>query len=389
MPSPAFLPLASKSMKISKLIPALWLLPIALSSLTAAAQPGENVLKIGLIAPLSGTVANFGEDERNAITMAVEKINAEKLIPGRSISIVAEDGKCTGKEASIAAQKLISVDKVRFILGGACSGETLAMKPITEKNKVLAITAFSSHPEVTAGRDFLFRICLSDVSGAALLGGMVAKSGARSAAIISENADYSLMFDKLVGGELEKRSIKMAARETFNPGEYDFRSMLMRVKSHNPEAIILNPVSSTAAGRLVKVVRELGITTRLFGNFSYSSPETAEVAGGIGAMEGLSFVDAPAVDTPQGKAFLAEYQKRFQAPQSEWEVTARYDSVLLLAQAIAAVGADPEKVRDYFYNLPSYQGSAFTYRFDRNGDLVGVEFAEKTVKEGQIVAMTK
>jgi len=56
----------------------------------------------------------------------VDKANVSGGIDGKQIKLVVEDGRCNGKDATAAVQKLINIDKVAVIAGGACSSETLA-----------------------------------------------------------------------------------------------------------------------------------------------------------------------------------------------------------------------------------------------------------------------
>jgi ABC-type branched-subunit amino acid transport system substrate-binding protein len=61
-----------------------------------------------------------------------------------------------------------------------------------------------------------------------------------------------------------------------------------------------------------------------------------------------------------------------------------YDSVYLIKEAIEAVGENPTKMRDYFYNIKNHKSIVGTYHFDKNGDMVGIEFVEKQIKDGEL-----
>jgi len=63
----------------------------------------------------------------------VDRVNAAGGLEGRQIELVVEDGKCNGKDATAAVQKLINIDKVAVIAGGACSSETLAAGKIAQE----------------------------------------------------------------------------------------------------------------------------------------------------------------------------------------------------------------------------------------------------------------
>jgi len=83
----------------------------------------KEVVKIGVIAPLSGPGATYGEDAVNVFQQSVDEYNASN--PTTKVTLIVEDGKCAGKDATSAAQKLVNVDKIDILLGGQCSSETL------------------------------------------------------------------------------------------------------------------------------------------------------------------------------------------------------------------------------------------------------------------------
>src|SRR3989338_3378683 len=72
--------------------------------------PETGPIKIGVVVPLTGDGASFGIPIRRAGDLAIEEINTAGGIGGRKLEVVFEDGKCDGKEATSAAQKLLNVD---------------------------------------------------------------------------------------------------------------------------------------------------------------------------------------------------------------------------------------------------------------------------------------
>ena len=97
--------------------------------LLVACSTSEEYITVGFIGPLTGDVAIFGEVEKNAAEIAIEEINSAGGVNGKKLKIIYEDGKCSGKEAASAAQKLINIDKVK-ILFITCVAENLAVAPI-------------------------------------------------------------------------------------------------------------------------------------------------------------------------------------------------------------------------------------------------------------------
>jgi branched-chain amino acid transport system substrate-binding protein len=74
-------------------------------------------IKVGVIAPLAGSAAVYGEDAARAYDYIIDKVNAAGGVNGRQIELIYENGACGGKEATNAVQKLINIDGVEVILG--------------------------------------------------------------------------------------------------------------------------------------------------------------------------------------------------------------------------------------------------------------------------------
>lgn len=120
-------------------------------------------IKIGWMGPLSGDAASLGKDALAAAQLAIEEVNAAGGVNGRMMELTVEDSQCSGNVAFHVGNKLIAFDQVQFIVGGICSGETLAVAPTAEKNRVIVFSGCSGSPEITTAGDYIFRAYPSDV----------------------------------------------------------------------------------------------------------------------------------------------------------------------------------------------------------------------------------
>ncbi len=149
-------------------------------------------LKIGVVLPLSGDAAVYGEPARNILQMAAEEINAGDGVKGQKLELIIEDGKCNGKDAANAAQKLINVDKVKVMIGGWCSSESLAIVPIAAQNKVAMLSAGSSSPKLTGINPIFARNYPSDAAQGSVLADIAyTDKGWKNVAFIQEQTDYA------------------------------------------------------------------------------------------------------------------------------------------------------------------------------------------------------
>lgn len=339
-------------------------------------------IKIGFIGPLTGDAASIAEPARNSIAIAVEEINSSSGIDGRMIAIIYEDGKCNGKDAVNAAQKLVNVDKVKIIIGGLCSGESLSILPITEPAKILVLSPTASSPELTGAGKFFFRNNPSDADGGKALAKLIIEKY-KKAAIISENTDYAQALGKVFVNSFRSLGGEVVANESFASETRDFRSLLTKIKAANPEAILINPQSDITGGTIIKQAKELGITAPLYGNTLLAGSKAIEIAGA--SAEGMILIDAPGLsdNNPKAVKLLSDYRSRYGKTTLEFYIGAAYDDVYILAQAISEVGTDTEKIRDYLHGIKNYNGVIGTYGFDENGDLAGIKYTVKEIKNGK------
>lgn len=352
------------------------------SSSSVSTETGPII--IGFIGPLSGDGASYGLTEKNTTQMAVDEINNAGGINGRKVTVVYEDSKGDGKEATIATTKLIDVDKVQVILGGTFSSETLAAAPIAEKSKVILFSAFSSNPQITNSGDYVFRNSPSDVDVAKLDANAIVNKSYKKVALISENTDYPQGVRKIMKEVFASKGVEVVADELYGgagTSVSDFRDSLTKIKAAKPDVIYINPAGSKSGGLIVKQARQLGIVVPLNGNFSLSGPDSLAAAGKF--IEGVTVSDTSGL-AEKGNLILAKYKQLFGSdPANLFELGAAYDRVYIIRDAIAAVGYDPDKIQAYIYGLSNYSGALGNYKFDSNGDVVGVGFTNYVIKNGK------
>lgn len=340
-----------------------------------ACQTAETI-ELGFIGPLTGDVASYGMTERHATELAIEEINARGGIRGKHVRVIYEDGACSGKEAAIAAEKLLNVDRVNIILGGGCSGETLGAAQVTEKHNAILFSAFSSSPDITTAGDYVFRNAPSDAQGGEDLARLIIDDGHMHVAILSEQTDFAHALRAVFRQHFERLGGEIVADETYGTDVKDYRTHLLKIREVAPDALILNPQSGISGGLAARQARELGIGVPLYGNMGFGSAD-AKATGGS-ALTGLKYIDAPGLSdaNPQAQAFIGKFRELYGEPANEYEAAARYDSVHILADALEACGEETSCIRDYLYSL-QYNGTIGMYSFDRNGDVQGIRYRMK------------
>ena len=354
----------------------------------SAPEEGEDIITIGFIGPLTGDAVSYGEPISNGVRMAVDDLNQAGGVNGKMLEVIYEDGRCTNEDALNAAQKLVNIDGVKMIIGGACSGETLAMLPVTEAAGVIVISPSASSPDLTGAGRYFFRNSPSDAEGGRKLAELVGQKYTK-VALISEETDYAQGFARMFKENVPLNGGEIVADENFAPDTSDFRSMLTKIKAAEPEAIFVNPQTEIAGGTIIKQARELGITAALYGSNVTGGTKSAEIAGEH--IEGLIFVDAPGLspNNQKANAFVEQYRARYGELNIAFYTGSAYDDVFILAQAIEMVGSDEdtEALRTYISTMGLFNGVVGNYRFRPDGDPEGIGFIEKRIENGEIITV--
>lgn len=341
-----------------------------------------NTLKIGVLAPLAGDSALYGTAIQRAYDLAVDEINAAGGVNGQRLELVYEDTKCDGATAAIATQKLID-DGVKMILGGTCSGETLAAAQITQEARVLLLSPSATSPNITSAGDLVFRTYPSDDVEAMMVAAHAMKQRDVRAAIISEMTDFAqgvrTAFKASYTGTV-------VFDETFNSGETDFQSLITKLRAANPQMVYVSPQSSVAGERILQQMSDAGLNVAVYANNAMI--DRTAIAANASLYEEVVMAEVQIPTDGKTAEMLTAYEALYgNSPAFVAFTASAYDSVYLLAEAIESVGEDAEAVAGYFaYQVVDWPGAIGVFNFDENGD-AQVELSLVQAVSGELVPL--
>ncbi|MCK4348918.1 MAG: penicillin-binding protein activator [Thermoplasmatales archaeon] len=348
----------------------------------------EKVLKVGAILPLTGDGAQYGEKAKRGIELALEDINSKKII-GENIKIIYEDSQGEPQKSVSAFQKLINIDKVKFVLGPATSPEVLSIAPLAERNKVLILTSTASAPEITHAGDYIFRNVMSDIfDGKALALFAFKKLKEKRAGIMYVNNDYGNGLAKSFKKNFESLGGKVEIEQSFERTDADFRTQLTRIKGKRPDVILLFGMGYTDMGIILRQSVELGIKTQILSHSLFEDPEILKLAG-KGA-EGVYYtyrVFDPDSEEEVVKKFVEKFERKYRAKPDVYSALF-YDAMRILAYALEKGGVSVERCKNALYNIKDFPGVVGETTFDKNGDVIK-PIGIKKVENGKFVWIYK
>jgi branched-chain amino acid transport system substrate-binding protein len=338
-------------------------------------KPTGNELKIGVSAPMTGDISAIGQSTKNAIALAQDEINTsggikvgEKLV---KVRFIIEDDENKPESTATVFQKLINQDKVLAIIGSQSSKCSNAGAPIAEAARIPQVTPWSTNPNVTKGRKFIFRACFIDpFQGRVVAQFATGKLKAKTAAVVYDVAsDYNKGIAEVFRDEFTQMGGKIVGFETYNTKDTDFSAQLTKVKGTNPDVLFL-PNYFNEVPLQIQQARKLGLTATILGGDGWDNPELVKLGGAV--MNGAYFSNhySPDVDNPITQAFISKYQARFKmVPDAAAALT--YDSAQLIFRAMATAGkADPRAIRDALAATLGFQGVTGAITYSGTGDPV-------------------
>ncbi|WP_043485752.1 ABC transporter substrate-binding protein [Holophaga foetida] len=348
------------------------IIPLFAMLILVACKPRGAEIKIGVSAPLTGDISALGQSTKNAILLAQDEVNAEGIKVGdktMKVRFIIEDDENKPESTATVFQKLISQDRVVAIIGSQSSKCSNAGAPIAEAAMVPQVSPWSTNPNVTKGRTFVFRACFIDsFQGKVVAQFATEKLKARTAAVLYDIAsDYNKGIAEVFRDEFTKTGGTIVGFETYNTKDTDFSAQLTKIKGAKPDVLFL-PNYFNDVPLQVQQARKLGISAAVLGSDSWDNPQLIKLGGDV--MNGASFSNhyTPDSENPASKAFIAKYQARFRMlPDAAAALT--YDSVYLVCKAIATAGkADPKAIRDAIAATKGFQGVSGVITYAGNGD---------------------
>lgn len=349
----------------------------------------EPRIKVGVILPLTGELASYGEPMKVGMEMAkIELDSAAKQGRGPSFNLLYIDSQADAKLGVSAAQKLISVDGSKYIIGDVSSSVTQAIVPIAEQNKVFLLSPGASSPALENISPYFARNYPSSVSESAAAA-RFAKDNlhALSALVIYVNAEYGIGLEKkfrevfsTLGGTLLE-SIPYEFERT------DFRNVILKLKGAKTDVIYLAG-NQREMGNFMKQYREAGLKTPIVSNISFLQPDCLQLAGSAAEGVLVPVADYNPKDPSQTSAyaFAQAYQRKY-GTEVSLPFAVGYDAVMLLANGISTSGNDPTKVATHIRDLKNYDGALGVLNFT-NGE-VDMPIVIRTIKNGEVVDYVK
>ena len=344
---------------------------VGITAFAVLRSPTGDEIRVGVLVPLTGGAASYGENARKGAELALQEFSAKH--PELRIVLSVEDSRGEAAVGLSAANKLVDLDRVVAIVGCVTSGVTLAVAPQANEWKIPLVSPGGSSPNLTTAGDYVFRTWPSDVFEADAMARYIGSRGISRLAILRINNEYGAAMEAAIRQKLEQAAttpISVVAAETFEQGAREMRTQVLKINQATPQAIYFVGFPE-AVVVFARGYAEAGLAMPVLATSGFEDPQVPRDAGRT--LDGTVYTK-PQSNSPAVEAFRAAYQRSYGQDPGVVSDTA-YDATMLILNAIAASAADGqpvngEAVRGALLAVRDYPGASGMLSFDENGDVI-------------------
>lgn len=332
---------------MKKLMMSSLLAATALCATPALAEDIKIGVFLGFTGPIESTVANMAPGAE----LAIKEVNdSGKLLGGSSVTAVRGDTTCIDAAVATAtAERLITADGVKAIVGGDCSGvTTAALQNVAKPNGVVMISPSATSPALSTIEDdgLFFRTAPSDARQGVIVAQILKENGYKNVAITYTNNDYGKGLADAIATNVKDMGGSVTINAPHEDGKGDYTAEVGALAAAGGELLVVAGYVDQGGRGIVQAAVDTGAFDRFYFPDGMISPVLAQnhgsdIDGSIGANPGTN---SPGAGTYADMAKAAGFEAGPFSPES-------YDAAALIMLAMQAAGSSDsakfkEKVMD-------------------------------------------
>jgi len=342
----------------------------------------SDVIKIGAVFPLTGSMAPYGISIQQGIDIALEEINATDGINGQRLEIIYEDSQGDPKAGVSAFNKLQMIDKVPLVFGSLTS-VVLAIQPEADNNQVVLVNTSAISPLINDKSDnFLFNLVMNSAAEAVVMAEKFQSlyPNEKIAVFHVNNPSTTYTMDIFIQ-TLAKLGNTNVFRESFEIETSDFRVHLDRIRRSGAKYCYMFAFANKEFVDIFRQSRELNLNIQWFSISSFENREMLELAGSTA--NGVIYSYPKIVDENLYDDFQQKYIGRYGGIPDILTVNS-YDTVLLIAEVMKRYGTSGPDIQRGLRSIKDYYGAFGNFKLSDSGkQFVIREYIWKTIQDGE------
>ncbi len=293
----------------------------------------EDVIKVGAVLPLTGPIAlSGGEQCRIGMKIAEEEINSTGGIDGKQVKILLQDSMSDNLEGVNSFKNIVQFQSP-VIMVTMGSGLSMSLSPLAKEYEIPLLATIATTPLFTKQNEFSFRYYSTTEKEVEVLIEIINKKDINKIGVLYINDD----FGNAMVSDLEKQFSGIVFSDSFNITDTDFRTKITKIKSKNPEGLLVVGFADHTIN-LLSQIKEFGMDELFL--FSSSLATIPEVKRSIGELNLNVFVPAPKtykkIDTFETRYLIEQFNqfKGISKVDFDHYVVSCYDTINIIKQVL-------------------------------------------------------
>jgi branched-chain amino acid transport system substrate-binding protein len=299
--------------------------------------------KIGLLAPLSGKLMEFGQAVQNGVEMAFEEYNQKS---GEKFKLVSADSKGDPIDAVKQARRLADSSKVMGLIGEVLSNATIAAAGVADVLGVPLLSPTATDDRISTIGPNIFQLNPSlNWQGPAVAQYAVKARGFKALAMLYPEEGVWESLAQAFAKEAVKLGAKLVYSQSYAPGTTDFKEQIDKLRLVKVDALFL-PASPSDIVMIAPQLAYNQLKLQLLGPESWGDPKIS--AQGDVYVEGAIFatLSSGSEMAQAAAAFGEKFKKRYGKPPSK-QAAQGYDAAVIMIAALQKNPASRQELRGY------------------------------------------
>ncbi|MBP9184590.1 MAG: ABC transporter substrate-binding protein [Fuscovulum sp.] len=320
------------------------LLAASACALMTGAASAEDV-KLGILIGFTGPIESLTGHMAAAAELAMAEVNASGKSAHNFIPVRGDDTCTDAAAATAAAERAITAEGVKGIIGGDCSGVTRAMLTnVAMPNGIVMISPSATSPALTTDPDdgLFFRTAPSDAREGEVMADVLMEKGVKSIALTYSNSDYGKGLAESIAAAFTSRGGVVTINAAHDDGKADYSAEVAALAAAGGDLLVVAGYLDQGGKGIIQSSLDTGAFTT-FGLPGGMVGDNLPKAIGPG-LDG-SYGQHASSDAA-GNAVLVETAKALPTPfdASSAYAAESYDAAALIMLAMHAAGSTDSKV---------------------------------------------
>lgn len=328
----------------------------------------RNEIKIGIILPLTGPGAIYGNDIKKGIELAYN----ESPLKNQIKLLYQDDAADVTK--GINAYNQLKYKNVSIIIGGIMSSVANALMPLANKDKIILFSPKATTPKLSIENDYFFRIWpIDNLDGKFSAQYITDSLKLKKIAIFYSNSEYGIGIKNIFIENLNNKKSTVVFDEGFENGQTDFKSQILKIKNTNPDVVFI-PAYLKEIVQILKQANELNCVFYISGVSSFFDNEVKVASGGL---VNKIFFTYPEYSTnsnnPVTKIFVDRFKNEYKGQAPNAFSAHGYDSYKIIETNLQSLIKKQQKITSdniklSFENMDLFNGATGNFKFNKYGD---------------------